>query len=173
MRTILANKRRAIALLLILSFSAMAPKCGDPKQVQQVAEAAKDIGGGTRDAIKAVDKAYTDKLITLTQKDRLADMLLRISRGGKAGVAAIEAVAVLGDGTIPATQQEIISAIFTDQVVGPFLDLITEIAKLSPTASVAIRASVSALRTTILLLSQRIGRSDIIDAIHAKEVIYV
>lgn len=169
----LADKRRIVALILVLSVPTFGfNKCGDPKQIKQVAEAAKDIGGGTRDVIKAVDTAYDQKLLTRDQKDKLADLLIAIAKGGENGVNVIAALEALGAETVPPDQQQILTAIFDDQVIAPFLQLLTELANLSPASSVAIRAALVGLRGAILLLSQRIGRNDVIDAIHELEVQY-
>lgn len=138
--------------------------------LQKSAEAAKDIGGGTRDVIKAVGDAYQAKLITLEQKDRLADILKKIAQGGQKGVDAIEFLQKQGI-TTPTSEQRInLSKIFDDDVVAPFLNLLTELGKLSESANATIRTAMVSVRTAIVLLSSRIGRNDVIEAIKAREV---
>jgi len=158
-----------LAALLVLGSVAPMAGCGQ-KQLAQAAEAAKDIGGGTRDVIKAVGEAYQKGLVSLEQKDRLADLLKAIARGGQKGVDAIEALNKAQVTILDATQRQQLTHIFDDEVIAPFLELLTELAKLSDGASVAIRASLASVRTAIVLLSSRIGRVDVIRQIEAREV---
>ena len=170
---------RSVVVPLVLVVALMTgtlptPGCGNAKKNLGVAaEAAKDIGGGTRDVIAAVKKAFEQKLITIEQKDKLADLLIAVAKGGEKGVNVIAALEASGVTDMTPDQALQLSKIFTDEVIAPFLDLISEIAKLSPSSQVAIRAALATLRTTILLLSQRIGRLDIEKAIFEREAAYV
>lgn len=168
------NRRRrvlSIALVLVLLPSTFGyGPCNKQKSLSVAAEAAKDIGGGTRDVIKAVGEAFDEKLITLEQKDKLADLLGNIARGGQKGVAAIDALEKAGVTTLSGADAETLSRVFTDDVVAPFLQLLTELGKLSDSSSAAIRAALVSVRTAIVLLSSRIGRADIIREIRAREV---
>lgn len=166
---------RSAAILLIVaivSYSNFGFACNKQKTLSVAAEAAKDITGGTRDVIKAVGQAYDQKLITLEQKDHLADILLNIAKGGQRGVAAIDALEKSGVTTLNGPNAEALSKIFTDEVVGPFLQLLTELGKLSDSSSAAIRAALVSVRTAIVLLSAKIGRADVIQQIQAREVLY-
>jgi hypothetical protein len=145
------------------------PGSNNPKTLKTVAEAAKDIGGGTRDVIKAIGEAYDKGLITLAQKDKFADLLIAISRGGKKGVDVIAAIQQSGLSEVPADKQQTLSLIFSNEVVAPFLLLLTELGKLSEANSAAIRAALVGLRTAILLLSNKIGRNDIPREIERRE----
>ena len=159
-------------LILVLVLGGVAPMsgCGGEKQLSQAAEAAKDIGGGTRDVVKAVSEAYQKGLLTLPQKDRFADLLKAIARGGQKGVAVIEALQKAGVSELNGDQRKQLTVIFDDDVVAPFLELLQELGKLSESSSVAIRAALVSVRTAIVLLSNRIGRTDVIEAIAAREV---
>jgi hypothetical protein len=159
----------ALTVVLLPSTLAMGP-CNRQSTLNSAAEAAKDIGGGTRDVIKAVGDAYQAKLITLEQKDRFADLLKAIAQGGQRGVDAIEFLQKQGVETPTAEQRINLMRIFDDDVIAPFLNLLTEIGKLSNAQSVAIRAALASVRTAIVLLSSRIGRADVIRAIEAREV---
>lgn len=160
-----------LTIAVFLCASGFGP-CNKQKSLEVAAEAAKDIGGGTRDVIKAVGDAYYKKLITLEQKDRLADALSAIARGGQKGVSAIEALDKAGVTTMSGSDAEALSRIFTDEVVAPFLELLTELGKLSASSSAAIRAALVSVRTAIVLLSSKIGRANIIRQIEAREVIW-
>lgn len=169
----LSQRRKVLSLALVLvllpSTLAFGP-CNSPKTLSVAAEAAKDIGGGTRDVIKAVGDAYQAKLITLEQKDKYADLLKKIAQGGQRGVDAIEDLQNAGVTNPNAEQSNLLRRIFDDDVVTPFLELLTEIGKLSESSSIAIRAAMASVRTAIVLLSSKIGRSDVIRAIEAREV---
>jgi len=162
---------RVTTLVLMLALSLVSIGAGpctpSKKTIEQTAEAAKDIGGGTRDVIKAVGEAYRKDLITIEQKDRWADLLGQISRGGKQGVEALDVFIKAGLTELPADKAAALNRVFSDGVVAPFLQLIGEIAKLSDAQSAAIRAAIAGLRTTILILSSRIGRNDVINKIYA------
>lgn len=168
------TKRKLTSLVLtvaiFLSATAYGP-CNKQNSLQVAAEAAKDIGGGTRDVIKAVDEAFEKKLITIEQKDRLADILIAMSKGGQKGVDAIDALEKSGVTTLSGPKAEALSKLFTDDVVAPFLNLLTELGKLSDSQSAAIRAALISVRTAIVLLSSKIGRADIIKQIEAREVL--
>lgn len=166
---------RKIALLLTISliaYSGYGFACNKENTVNQAAEAAKDIGGATRDVIKAVGEAYQAKLITLEQKDKLAGYLKLIAKGGQKGVDKLEQIQKSGGTVITGPDGDILNKIFSDEVVAPFLNLLTDLGKLSDTSSAAIRAALASLRTTIILLSGKIGRVDVIKQIEARERIY-
>jgi 3-oxoacyl-(acyl-carrier-protein) synthase len=157
--------------MLVLPLSvATQTACGE-KRLSQAAEAAKDIGGGTRDVISAVDQAFTEKLITLEQKDKLADLLGLIAKGGQKGVDAIELLQQQGVENPTPEQSKLLMRIFDDNVIAPFLQLLTELGKLSDTSSAAIRAAMISVRAAILLLSNRIGRNDVIRRIEVQEAV--
>lgn len=165
------KKVLTIALVLVLLPNTLAfGPCNRQNTLNAAAEAAKDIGGGTRDVIKAVGDAYQAKLITLEQKDKLADILGLIAKGGQKGVDAIEFLHNQGVKEPTAEQSNLLRKIFDDDVVAPFLNLLTEIGKLSNDQSVAIRTALASVRTAIVLLSSKIGRIDVIKAIEAREV---
>lgn len=160
----------ALPLIAVIVFAQLA--CG-PKQLQSAAEAAKDLGGATRDTIAAVSKAYAQNLITLEQKDKLADILSVIARGGQKGVDAIDALNKSGVTTLSGSNAIALNKLFDTEVVTPFLQLLTEIAGLSASASAAIQVSIASLRTILLLFSQKIGRADVERTINMKwEVVY-
>lgn len=168
------RKSKTIASLVVISLVLCSGygfgPCNKQKTLDVAAEAAKDIGGGVRDTIKAVGDAYDKKLITLEQKDRLADLLAAIARGGQRGVDVIDALEKSGVTTLQGSDALTLSRIFTDEVVAPFLLLLTELGKLPESSSAAIRAALISVRTAIVLLSSKIGRADIIDSIKAREV---
>jgi len=169
----LRQQSRSIAFLLAITVTAYTGygfACNRQRTIDVAAEAAKDIGGGTRDIIKAVGEAYDKKLITLEQKDRLARLLKNIARGGQKGVDAIDALEKSGVTNLSGTDAQALSKIFTDEVVGPFLELLTELGKLSDSSSAAIRTALVSVRTAIVLLSSKIGRADLIKEIQAREV---
>jgi hypothetical protein len=166
------RRSKVLAILLslcLLSTVATQTACGE-KQLSQAAEAAKDITGGTRDVIKAVGQAYQAKLITLAQKDQLADLLEKILNGSEKGITAIELLHKQGVETPTTEQRSALSKIFDNEVIAPFLEILTELGKLSDSQSVAIRAALVTMRTAIVLLSNKIGRADVIRAIEAREV---
>lgn len=167
------RKRKLLSIALVLClFAGIATtqtSCSE-KQLGQAAEAAKDIAGGTRDVIKAVGDAYKAGLITIEQKDRLAALLKAVAKGGQHGVDVIDSLEKQGVTTLSPDNSRVLRAVFDDEVISPFLSLLTELGKLSDNSSVAIRAALASVRTAIVLLSSRIGRNDVIQAIRAREV---
>lgn len=166
-----SRKVLAVALTVVLLPSTLAfGPCNRQSTLNAAAEAAKDIGGGTRDVIAAVGQAYQANLITLEQKDKYADLLKKIAQGGQKGVDAIELLHNQGVKEPTAEQSNLLRKIFDDDVIAPFLEMLTEIGKLTDTQSAVIRAAMASVRTAIVLLSSKIGRSDVIKAIEAREV---
>lgn len=164
---------RSISVLLaatLLIYTCAGFACNRQNTLAQAAEAAKDIGGGVRDVIKAVGQAYDAKLITLEQKDQLAEILKAIAKGGQKGVDAIQKLQEQGVDIPTPDQRAILNRIFDDDVVAPFLNLLTRLGTLSNDQSIAIRAALTSVRTAIVLLSSRIGRTDVIREIEAREV---
>jgi hypothetical protein len=149
-----------VALLVFAPLPTM-PGCNSKRAMDEAAEAAKDIGGGVRDVTESAAEAYHKNLIDLNQKDRLADLLIRISQGGQKGVAALSALEASGVTELSGDNRAMMDKLFTDEVVAPFLQLLGEFARLSPEANAAIRATFASLRTTVLLFSRKIGRADV------------
>ena len=56
--------------------------------------------------------------------------------------------------------------------MAPFLQLLTDVAKLTDEQSAAIRVSLASLRTIILIFSQKIGRADVIDQVNERWLAY-
>lgn len=169
---ILRQKKSIILIILVclVSQTALGP-CNKQKTLEVAAEAAKDIGGGVRDTIKAVSDAYDAKLITLEQKDRLALLLKKIAQGGQRGVDALELLESKGVASLDVPEAKDLNRIFSDEVVAPFLNFLTEMGKLTDTQSAAIRAALVTVRTAIVLLSSKIGRADIIQEIQRREIV--
>jgi hypothetical protein len=165
----------ALPLILpvsVVSLSIAQTSCKE-SDLKKTAEAAKDLGGEVRDLIDAVGQAYSKGLITLAQKDRFADLLGSVARGGIHGVDVIEALQAQGVKVPNATQRQQLNRIFDDEVITPFLSFLTEIGKLSDDSAIAIRTAMSSVRAAILLFSSRVGRDDIkrkIEAVQLREV---
>ena len=158
-----------VIILAVLTGTLPMPGCDKKKALAEAAEAAKDIGGGTRDVIEAVGKAYDQKLITLEQKDKLADLLIAIAKGGQKGVQALDTLEKSGVTELTPDQRSILNKLFDVEVIDPFLNLISEIAKLSDESQTAIRIALASVRTAILLFSNKIGRNDIQKLVEARE----
>lgn len=164
------NRQIAVLLLVsLISYSGYGFACSKEKTLDAAAEAAKDIGGGLRDTTRAVSEAYDKKLITLEQKDKLADLLIQIAKGGQKGVDQIEKMQKSGS-PIGGPEGITLDKIFSDEVVAPFLKLLTELGTLSDSSSAAIRVALASVRTAIVLLSSKIGRTDVIRQIQLREV---
>jgi hypothetical protein len=140
-----------------------------PKQkadaLKTAAESEKDLAKDVQFALTAVEKAWHQKLITTDQKNRLAHLLGQIASGDQKAIEAT--IALQAAGSLDTSE---LSTILNDQVVAPFLNVLTEIGKLTPDSSAAIRAAIAGIRTTILLLSQKIGRNDVIEKINSRWV---
>jgi hypothetical protein len=146
---------KPLSLSLILILCLFMAGCPQKTAMEKAAETAKDVAGSTRDVIKAVGEAYASGLITLEQKDRYADLLIKISQGGKEGVAILDTLTVA---TATPDKWQLLNTVFGEKVVSPFLTLITEIGKLSPNQSAVIQIAIASLRTIILRLSDAFGR---------------
>lgn len=158
-----------VLVFLIFSNTLPMPGCDKKRALAEAAEAAKDIGGGTRDVIAAVGKAYDQKLISFEQKNRLADLLIAIAKGGQKGVAALDTLEKSGVTELSGDQRSVLNKLFDVEVIDPFLTLISEIAKLSDESQTAIRIALASVRTAILLFSNKIGRIDIRRLIETQE----
>lgn len=127
------------------------------------AESEKDLAKDIQFALTAVREAWEKKLITTEQKNKFAHLLGQIAVGDQKAVEVTASLKAAG-----ATDTSALNLIFNDQVIAPFLNVLTELGKLTPEGNAAIRAALAGVRTTILLFSQKVGRVDVIDQINMR-----
>ncbi|MEO6390819.1 MAG: hypothetical protein ABIP75_03145 [Pyrinomonadaceae bacterium] len=153
-----------VASVLLLTQTACPGKA--KVSIQAAAEASKDLGGGTRDVIKAVRQAYEKNLISLELKNKLADGLGLIATGGLHGTQVIDALNNEFGGDINRVPSEVwtnAAKLFDDEVVRPFLDLLRDLNTITPGQSLSIRIALSAVRSAILTIAVVFGRQNSLD----------
>ncbi len=140
---------------LCIMYCIVLTACPKDTAVHKAARASYELAGITRDVIAGVDKAYTDHVISVEQKNVLADKLTQIAKGGQAFNAI--ATQVSNSNTVPQDKWILLQSILNDQIVSPFLGLLETLKAISPATATALFTATAALRTAILVISQVIS----------------
>lgn len=148
----------SLALCAALLFSSLSVACGK-QTMQKAAEAVKDVNGGVLDTTRAVAKAYHQGLITIEKKDRLADLLIKLAKGGEKATGVLVALnKEFPDGNLPADRWTLLNKLLDDELISVFLDVLTELTALTPATADLIRIAMAGVRSAILILAGIFGR---------------
>lgn len=108
----------------VLIFALLISACFTPAQLDRAAKASKAIAERTGEAITLVDTFYTSQTISLAVKDKLADKLIALSKGGKKFNDLIARYsAIYKDGKVPASVWSELITNF-DGIWSPFGELL-------------------------------------------------
>lgn len=145
----------AYCLLLVSFFTA----CPKDSAVRKATRASYELSGLTRDVIAATDKAYTQHDINLQTKNVIADKLIIIAAGGKRFNEIASSVNNINTDTVVVDKLALLNQILSEQIAGPFLQIIEVLKVLPPGATNAFRVALAALRTAILTISGVISKT--------------
>jgi hypothetical protein len=150
---------KCIAIFLLVSFAMSQTSCG-ANSFKNALEASKDLGANTDAATERVRNIWQQGAISLEQKDHIARLLIKIAKAGKQGhevlVALSQQYAKPSD--VPVDKWFDVDKAFSDEVVIPFLELLTVIAGLNSETSAYLRIAISQVRNMILILSKLLGK---------------
>jgi hypothetical protein len=124
--------------------------CANSEHVYNLASISRDLAVNTRDVIAATGDTYSEGLIELTQKDRIADLLKGIAVAGKRATEILETLNAQGVALIPYDKSAEITRLFATEVVSPFLQIDSELARLPDKATRKIRAALESVRASLL-----------------------
>lgn len=122
--------------------------CPKETAIRKAARASFELSGITLDVVKAVGKAYDERIISLATKDKLAGHLKLVISGGKKFNQSIE-----GLNALTTAQASVLNTIFSDEIVTPFLAILEEVRALTPAQADHVRTAIAALRAAILIIS--------------------
>lgn len=142
-----------IATLLIL-VSLIFELAGCDSKTKKAAEISYQFSGLVLDLAKATDKAYSEGLINVQQKDSAVAVIRKMNAGAKALNEIVKELAK--DSTVPADKKALINRILASEIIDPFLSLISS---LGAAAQIdALKPIVSAIRVAILTVSAAFGQ---------------
>lgn len=142
--------QRSVIALIIISTLLMTVACDD---YRRIAKASNDLAHLTDDVIKVVKELHDAHKISDETKNKLADALILIAKEGKAfNDALIASKSLLVNGKLPPDVFTRLSTQF-DQLVQPFLDLVTQLHVLGPNGDANLAKAVAALRAAIVIIS--------------------
>lgn len=137
-----------LATLLILA-SLVLGLAGCDSKTKKAAEISYQFSGLVLDLAKATDRAYTEGLINLAQKDLAVNIIRKMNAGAKSLNDIVKEFAK--DPTVPPDKKALLNRILSQEIIDPFLRLISE---LGAAAQIdALRPIISAIRIAILTLS--------------------
>lgn len=146
---------KKLLISLLISGSMFLAGCNTPA-IQKAVKASGELASTIHDGIVAAGNLYDQHVISLTQKDKIADGLVAISKAGKTFNDSVIAASKLPDKGV--SQLPALAAQF-DTVVTPFLNLLDELKLLSPAASATIATSIAALKTAIIIIAAALSGS--------------
>ena len=135
----------------------------DQNQIRKAAKASDQLSGLTLDAVRATKQAYTDGLITLEQKDRIADKLLVLASGGQTFNAVVKQTAA-NSGAMTTDKWLALEKLFDVEVITPFLEFLAQTAGVA--SATKLNAAIGLIRLSVLTIAQVFGRTS--ENIHQK-----
>ena len=138
---------------LLIIYSIFLTACPKDTAVRKAAKASFELSGLTLDVVNATGKAYDAGIIGLDAKDRLAAAEKRVATGGKHFNEILTAFNTQTSGNLTPEQVQLLSKIFSDEVVTPFLTILQELSVISLDQVQYLRTAIAALRTAILVIS--------------------
>jgi len=124
--------------------------CANSEHVYNLASISRDLAVNTGYVIAATSDTYSEGLIELTQKDRIADLLKGITVAGKRATEILETLNAQGVALIPYDKSAEITRLFATEVISPFLQIDSELARLPDKATRKIRAALESVRASLL-----------------------
>lgn len=147
-------KKILISLLLVYAL-VLATACPiKESDIARAKRASNALAGLTADAITATRTAFENKLISLEQKNSIADALIMISRGGTRFTLAVKAAE---SSKLLVERREVLNQVFSRDIVEPFLSLLQQIGLLKNAAALA--HAIDLLRVQILVISKVFSRN--------------
>jgi hypothetical protein len=141
-------KKLIICLILIYSFLIT----GCPKaSVEKVKKASGQVATYANEAVNFTRDLYRENVISLAQKDKIADALIKLAQGGIAFDALVKQYeAQYGNNAPSGVLQQIVNA-FKSNLVNGFLDVLSALKVINP--SEKLRQTIELIRTTVLLIA--------------------
>jgi len=98
----------------------------------------------------AVRTAYEETFIDLAQKDRLADLLIKINYGGKRFTDILTTIPETD--TLSDEQRDELRQIFSEEIQAPYLAMQSEVTTLADDFAIEMKVAVGSARASLLLL---------------------
>jgi hypothetical protein len=148
----LFNALIAPCLVLALMLTSMFTTSCDAAALQKAKKAGNQLADLSATAIEATKTAYSTKLITLEQKNSIADSLIALSYGGKAfSEYGKQLEAEYGKTPVPQNKLIEFQTLFDKRVVTPFVLLLSKLD--SSIRSEQLRQAIAAIRIAVLTVS--------------------
>jgi hypothetical protein len=151
------------AFLIMAVFTVGVVTTGCPREradsnIRKAAKASFELAGVTNDTVTAVGRAYTDGIISLEQKDRLADKLVILAKGGKTFNAAVRKAAEVYSTDVdpPPSEIDLLIALFDSDVISPFLEFLAAVGGIN--APPYLATAVEMIRNVVLQIARGFGR---------------
>ena len=149
-----------LALRIFISFvliyaMVMLTACPSAASLQKVQDSSARVAKYANAGVDLTRTLYESKVITLAQKDAIAQKFVLLARGGIAFDAAVaNAKATYGTNAPQATIQQLL-ATFDSQVVGQFLEILTSLKVIG--ASGAYAAIIETIRAAVMVVAGVFG----------------
>jgi hypothetical protein len=158
-----------LLVVFALLYCIVLTACPKDTAVRKAARASYELAGLTHDAIAATERAYNDHILVKEQKDRIAVWLGTIAHGGVKFNQIATQINGVNANVTPTGTLNTLNLILSQEIAGPFLQILAELRALTAGQAVFLQAAIAALRTAILTISavisqdtyQRLQRSDL------------
>ena len=142
-----------LLLSLLVIYTVLLSAACPQNATREAAKASYSLSGLTVDVAKGTARAYQDGIIGIETKDRIANYLKTISIGGKRFNNTLEIFVKESGENLPTDKLAILNTIFNDEVIAPFLEILTALKVLPSEKAQYLRTAIAALRSSILIIS--------------------
>lgn len=147
-------KKVMMALLVIYAvFMVTAcPKSKVQTAQKKSAETVYQLSGLVKDLAVATDRAYEEQLLTVATKDKAVEGLRLLNTGVKRLTELVGQIEVNNEAPTPQALA-VINKVLSDDVISPFLGLLTDFGAIAVEKSTHLRTVISAIRVALLTIS--------------------
>ena len=136
---------KAVSTILLLSLAVSLTACG-PQTIAKAKEQSRQLAKYTNAGVDVTRELFKAKIITLEQKDRIADAFLKLARAGQTFDKTIAKIEQEYGKNIPASKIEQLFKIFDGEIVSEYLNLLKDLG----VAVQKVREIITLLKTVVL-----------------------
>lgn len=144
-------------LMYCVVFISVIGATGCPQRsIQKAKDASAKVATYANTGVNITRDLYRQELITLAQKDKVADAFVVLANAGIAFDQAVAAIEREFGTNPPKPKIEALFAAFDQQVVGAFLSVLAELKVIGNTAAWSV--TIEAIRAAVLIVAGAFGR---------------
>lgn len=152
--------KKFIAIILIYAFVIFSTACPSGGSIAKAKQSSAKLAGYANLGVNGTRDLYRANLISLEQKDTIANGFLVLAKAGIAFDAAVKNLETTYGANVPKSEIEKLFAVFSGDVVAKFVDVLKQIRIVGANNSVG--EIIALLQTAILAVAKAFSKEKVI-----------